>query len=290
MDDKIINMKIIEGRDLYRIKLKHLHPINEIDFYYKLLIQSFFKMSNTIIALSPESVFETEQERIIKNALEELKEQKPLQYITGEVQFRNLKLKVNSNVLVPRPETEDLVGWIIEDYINIESSKKLLDFGTGTGCIAISLAKEQPLFETTAIDLDQDILDLAFINSQENNININYIKHDLTKLESLDLKVDIIVSNPPYITPDEREVMKPNVLDYEPHQALFVPQNDPLLFYRSILDYAHLNLNKKGNIYFEFNPLFLKEMKNLILTYSSYLITERKDIFDKVRMLRLEKQ
>ena len=283
-------MKIIEGRDLYRIKLKHLHPINEIDFYYKLLIQSFFKMSNTIIALSPESVFETEQERIIKNALEELKEQKPLQYITGEVQFRNLKLKVNSNVLVPRPETEDLVGWIIEDYINIESSKKLLDFGTGTGCIAISLAKEQPLFETTAIDLDQDILDLAFINSQENNININYIKHDLTKLESLDLKVDIIVSNPPYITPNEREAMKPNVLDYEPHQALFVPQNDPLLFYRSILDYAHLNLNKKGNIYFEFNPLFLKEMKNLILTYSSYLITERKDIFDKVRMLRLEKQ
>ena len=283
-------MKIIEGRDLYRIQLKHLHPINEIDFYYKLLIQSFFKMSNTIIALSPESVFETEQERLIKNALEELKEQKPLQYIIGEVQFRNLKLKVNSNVLVPRPETEDLVGWIIEDYINIESSKKLLDFGTGTGCIAISLAKEQPLFETTAIDLDQDILDLAFINSQENNININYIKHDLTKLESLDLKVDIIVSNPPYITPNEREAMKPNVLDYEPHQALFVPQNDPLLFYRSILDYAHLNLNKKGNIYFEFNPLFLKEMKDLILTYSSYVTTERKDIFDKVRMLRLEKQ
>ena len=283
-------MKIIEGRDLYRIQLKHLHPINEIDFYYKLLIQSFFKMSNTIIALSPESVFETEQERLIKNALEELKEQKPLQYITGEVQFRNLKLKVNSNVLVPRPETEDLVGWIIEDYINIESSKKLLDFGTGTGCIAISLAKEQPLFETTAIDLDQDILDLAFINSQENNININYIKHDLTKLESLDLKVDIIVSNPPYITPNEREAMKPNVLDYEPHQALFVPQNDPLLFYRSILDYAQLNLNKKGNIYFEFNPLFLKEMKDLILTYSSYVTTERKDIFDKVRMLRLEKQ
>ena len=283
-------MKIIEGRDLYRIKLKHLHPINEIDFYYKLLIQSFFKMSNTIIALSPESVFETEQERLIKNALEELKEQKPLQYIIGEVQFRNLKLKVNSNVLVPRPETEDLVGWIIEDYINIECSKKLIDFGTGTGCIAISLAKEQPLFETTAIDLDQDILDLASRNSQENNININYIKHDLTKLESLDLKVDIIVSNPPYITPNEREAMKPNVLDYEPHQALFVPQNDPLLFYRSILDYAQLNLNKKGNIYFEFNPLFLEEMKNLILTYSSYLITERKDIFDKVRMLRLEKQ
>jgi len=283
-------MKIIEGRDLYRIQLKHLHSINEIDFYYKLLIQSFFNMSNTIVALSPESIFESEQEKIIQNALEGLKEQKPLQYIIGEVQFRNLKLKVNSNVLIPRPETEDLVDWIIEDYINIEGSKKLVDFGTGTGCIAISLAKEQPLFEITAIDIDQAILDLAFRNAKENKININYIKHDLTKLESLDLKVDIIVSNPPYITPNERETMETNVLNHEPHQALFVPQDDPLLFYRAILDYAQLNLIKKGNLYFEFNPLFLKEMRNLVRSYSSYIITERKDIFDKVRMLRLEKK
>jgi release factor glutamine methyltransferase len=290
MDDKTFSMKIIEGRDLYRIQLKHLHSINEIDFYYKLLIQSFFNMSNTIVALSPESIFESEQEKIIQNALEGLKEQKPLQYIIGEVQFRNLKLKVNSNVLIPRPETEDLVDWIIEDYINIEGSKKLVDFGTGTGCIAISLAKEQPLFEITAIDIDQAILDLAFRNAKENKININYIKHDLTKLESLDLKVDIIVSNPPYITPNERETMETNVLNHEPHQALFVPQDDPLLFYRAILDYAQLNLIKKGNLYFEFNPLFLKEMRNLVRSYSSYIITERKDIFDKVRMLRLEKK
>jgi release factor glutamine methyltransferase len=288
MDDKIPSVNYLEARDLYRNKLSYLHESNEIDFYFKSIVRIFFKLSPTDLALHPSTTFELNQEKILKDALKDLMNHKPLQYILKEVYFRNVRLKVDPRVLIPRPETEELVEWIVEDHKTKTERKKIVDFGTGSGCIAIALAQEHSFFDVTAMDRDQEIINLARENAQINRTSIHFIQKDIMQLD-WNFKTDIIVSNPPYITPQEQKNIKKNVLDFEPYQALFVPQDDPLIFYRALLDYARTNLNSDGKIYFEINPLFLQEMKKLILLKGHYKISVRNDIFGKKRMLRLER-
>jgi len=242
------------------------------------------------IALEPNLNLQSSQQSKLKSVLEDLLTEKPLQYILGEVPFRKLNLKVNPSVLIPRPETEELVGWILEDYTKLNHKVELIDLGTGSGCIALSLKKEQPFFSVYALDIDQSILDLVQRNAKENKLEIKGIKGDINNLYKFKLKVEVIVSNPPYISPKEKEEIKNNVLNFEPHQALFVPQDNPLLYYQKILEYAEENLQSKGRIYFEINPLFENEMEALIFSFDSYTITKRLDIFGKIRMLRLEKK
>jgi release factor glutamine methyltransferase len=283
-------MTYSEGRNIFREKLKSLFEVNEIDFYFKTVLQSIFNIEQTALALSPTKLFNENQKRELEKVLKQLLQEQPLQYIIGKAYFRSLTLTVNSSVLIPRPETEELVNWVLEDHQNLEEKQTLIDFGTGSGCIAIALAKEQPSFEVTAIDFYSSVLNLAKQNAIKNKTSVSFLQHDILQLNTLKLNVDIIVSNPPYIPPSEQREMKPNVLNYEPHLALFVPENDPLIFYRSILEYGLLYLVSDGLIYFEINPRFLSEMKSLILSFKVYSILERKDIFGKLRMLRVKKK
>lgn len=283
-------MKLIEARNQFRTSLKGLHTVAECDYYFKMILSSLLDIDPISIALEPNLNLQSSQQSKLKSVLEDLLTEKPLQYILGEVPFRKLNLKVNSSVLIPRPETEELVGWILEDYTKLNHKVELIDLGTGSGCIALSLKKEQSFFSVYALDIDQPILDLVQQNAEENKLEINCIKGDINELFRLKLKVEVIVSNPPYITPKEKEEIKNNVLNFEPHQALFVPQDNPLLYYQKILEYAQENLQSKGRIYFEINPLFESEMEALIFSFDSYTITKRLDIFGKIRMLRLEKK
>jgi len=255
-----------------------------------MILSSLLDIDPISIALEPNLNLQSSQQSKLKSVLEDLLTEKPLQYILGEVPFRKLNLKVNPSVLIPRPETEELVGWILEDYTKLNHKVELIDLGTGSGCIALSLKKEQPFFRVYALDIDQSILDLVQRNAKENKLEIKGIKGDINNLYKFKLKVEVIVSNPPYISPKEKEEIKNNVLNFEPHQALFVPQDNPLLYYQKILEYAEENLQSKGRIYFEINPLFENEMEALIFSFDSYTITKRLDIFGKIRMLRLEKK
>jgi release factor glutamine methyltransferase len=178
----------------------------------------------------------------------------------------------------------------VEDFgKRTDDSKDILDMGTGSGCIAIALAKENTQFTVSALDQEQPILDLAQENALNNGVQIHFFQQDLLQLDSLKQSFDILVSNPPYVMRKEQELMQPNVLDHEPHQALFVPDEDPLVFYRAILKFASLHLNSEGIIYFEINPLLIDELRSLIQQFD-YTISERMDIFGKVRMLRLKKK
>ncbi len=283
-------MKLIEARNQFRTSLKGLHTVAECDYYFKMILSSLLDIDPISIALEPNLNLQSSQQSKLKSVLEDLLTEKPLQYILGEVPFRKLNLKVNSSVLIPRPETEELVGWILEDYTKLNHKVELIDLGTGSGCIALSLKKEQSFFSVYALDIDQPILDLVQQNAEENKLEINCIKGDINDLHKPKLKVEVIVSNPPYITPKEKEEIKNNVLNFEPYQALFVPQDNPLLYYQKILEYAEESLQSKGRIYFEINPLFESEMEALIFSFDSYTITKRLDIFGKIRMLRLEKK
>ncbi|MDG1023395.1 MAG: peptide chain release factor N(5)-glutamine methyltransferase [Flavobacteriaceae bacterium] len=283
-------MTYIEARTFFRRELKTLLEVNEIDFYFKTLLHSLFNIESTAIALDPNTNFSEDQKQQLEEALKHLQKEKPLQYIIGSTYFRELSFRVNPAVLIPRPETEELVAWVLEDHKGLKQKKSLIDFGTGSGCIAIALAKEQPNFEVSAIDVDHTVLELAHQNATHNQVNVAFSQQDILRLDAFYTKAHIIVSNPPYIPPSEQAEMKPNVLQYEPHLALFVPEKDPLIFYRSILAYGEVHLISKGYVYFEINPRFLGELKSLILSFNVYSFEERKDIFGKVRMLRIQKE
>ena len=281
-------MTLMEGKIFFLKNLKIMYNDKEITYYYKLILSEVFKRNKLQLALDPKSSLKTSELTFLKRAVKNLLDQKPIQYVIGKAFFRSLTLKVNENVLIPRPETEELVDWVIEDFRNISPKKNIIDIGTGSGCIAISLAKELKRNIVYALDNDDAILELAKQNAKKNNVQINFLKKDINFLNSLNLKIDVVVSNPPYILNEEKKNMKLNVLNHEPHKAIFVNDKDPLKFYRLILDYAKLNLKKSGLIYFEINPLLIRHLKRLISVYN-FKIKQRIDIFGKVRMLCLQK-
>ncbi len=281
-------MTLMEGKIFFLKNLDNTYNDKEITYYYKLILSEVFKRNELQLALDPKSSLKKSELTFLKRAVKNLLVQKPIQYIIGKAFFRSLTLKVNENVLIPRPETEELVDWVIEDFRNISTKKNIIDIGTGSGCIAISLAKELKRNIVYALDNDDAILELAKQNAKKNNVQVNFFKKDINFLNSLNLKIDAVVSNPPYILNKEKKNMKLNVLNHEPHEAIFVNDEDPLKFYRLILDYAKLNLKKSGLIYFEINPLLIKHLKSLISAYN-FKIKQRIDIFGKVRMICLQK-
>jgi release factor glutamine methyltransferase len=216
----------------------------------------------------------------------------PLQYILGETEFYDLIVKVNQSVLIPRPETEELVDWalITSRIINGETEVlKLLDIGTGSGCIAISIKKYIPLADITAIDISEAALNIARQNADLNQVEINFIQDDIfkpTNLELINSKYDLILSNPPYVTEAEKDQMLDNVLNHEPHIALFVPDNDPLVFYRAIADFALNHLKINGFLFLELNEKFGKETINLLKEKGFKDIDLRQDMGGKDRMIR----
>ena len=281
-------MTLMDGKNFFLKNLENTYNNKEIIYYYKLILSEVFKRNELQLALNPKSSLKNSEFTFLKQAVKNLLAQKPIQFIIGKAFFRSLTLYVNENVLIPRPETEELVDWVIEDFRDIQLKKNIIDIGTGSGCIAISLAKELKRNIVYALDNDDAILELAKRNAKKNNVEVNFFKKDINFLNSLKLKIDIVVSNPPYVLKKEKKNIKLNVLKHEPNEAIFVDDEDPLKFYRLILDYAKLNLEKSGLIYFEINPLLINDLRILISAYN-FKIKQRIDIFGKVRMLRLQK-
>ena len=281
-------MTLMDGKNFFLKNLENTYNNKEIIYYYKLILSEVFKRNELQLALNPKSSLKNSEFTFLKQAVKNLLAQKPIQFIIGKAFFRSLTLYVDENVLIPRPETEELVDWVIEDFRDIQLKKNIIDIGTGSGCIAISLAKELKRNIVYALDNDDAILELAKRNAKKNNVEVNFFKKDINFLNSLKLKIDIVVSNPPYVLKKEKKNIKLNVLKHEPNEAIFVDDEDPLKFYRLILDYAKLNLEKSGLIYFEINPLLINDLRILISAYN-FKIKQRIDIFGKVRMLRLQK-
>ena len=282
-------MTLREGQEHFKAGLGGFFQSSEIDFYYRTLLKDGLNRDPIQLSIEPWVELTSEEEFFVKESLSKLIAHQPLQYVLGKTHFRDLTLKVDKRVLIPRPETEEMVDWVLEDFKKLNQKLRLIDMGTGSGCIGIALAKAQPYFSVFALDKDVDILDLTAENAKLNGVQIKCIEQDMNQMNTLKLKIDVIVSNPPYVMLSEQNQMKSNVLDYEPHQAIFISNKDPLLFYRLILEFAADNLKPKGFIYFEINPLLLKELKDLIISFS-YIVFERLDIFKKVRMLRLQKK
>ena len=282
-------MTLREGQEHFKDGLGGFFQSSEIDFYYKTLLKDGLNRDPIQLSIEPWVELTSEEEFFLKESLSKLIAHQPLQYVLGKTHFRDLTLKVDKRVLIPRPETEEMVDWVLEDFKKLNQKLRLIDMGTGSGCIGIALAKAQPYFSVFALDKDVDILDLTAENAKLNGVQIKCIEQDMNQMNTLKLKIDVIVSNPPYVMLSEQNQMKSNVLDYEPHQAIFISNKDPLLFYRLILEFAADNLKPRGFIYFEINPMLLKELKDLIISFS-YVVFERLDIFKKVRMLRLQKK
>ncbi|MBN2762671.1 MAG: peptide chain release factor N(5)-glutamine methyltransferase, partial [Bacteroidales bacterium] len=217
-----------------------------------------------------------------------LKVFEPIQYIMGETVFFDLPVKVTPDVLIPRPETEELVNWIISE--NKGKELRIMDIGTGSGCIALALAKNLPLAKVSAIDISEKALKIANMNAVRNNIEADFFRVDLLDPSS-DLKgeYDIIVSNPPYVRDSEKRFMQYNVLHYEPHRALFVPDDNPLLFYKAIADSGNRSLMKNGCIYCEINETLSDETASVFQSRKYTLMALRKDINGKPRMLKAVK-
>ena len=214
-----------------------------------------------------------------KQIIVDLKTKKPLQYILGETEFYGFKLKVNKDTLIPRPETEEIVDWVLK-----ENFKSALDIGTGSGCIAIALAKYSNA-NISAIDISRDALKIAKENAILNNVKVAFTQQDIFQIRTL-AKVDLIVSNPPYVLDSEKAKIKENVLEYEPHLALFVSNKNPLVFYKKITDLATKSLRSQGKLFFEINEQFSNELIALLTQKGFVDIKLKKDINDRDRMIK----
>lgn len=283
-------MKLKDIQKTFHESLDAIYGKEEVDSFFFMLIDSFYEISRLKLAIEPN--FEIENKAAILNALEALKLEHPIQYILGETEFYGLSFKVNKDVLIPRSETEELVDWIINTVNSsaVEKSLNILDIGTGSGCIAIALAKNLPNAKVYALDVSKKALQIAKQNAVLNNVKIECIEADVltycyAELVSVSHKFDVIVSNPPYVREQEKIQMKSNVLNNEPHLALFVKDNDPLLFYNAISDFAINNLNANGMLFFEINEYLGKNMIQLLKQKQFKNIELKQDIFKKDRMI-----
>lgn len=251
----------------------------------------FFRLMLEMGQISQAQFFMMEYEEVpfalwekIQQAQSELLKNKPLQYILGKADFLGLSLQVNENVLIPRPETEELVLWVLQEASHNEKLK-ILDIGTGSGCIAIALAKNLPNAQLYALDLSAQALSLAKKNAETHGVSINFIEGNILETSDLGEDFDIIISNPPYVRHSEKQQIHLNVLDYEPHLALFVPDENPLVFYEKIAQLAQKNLKKQGLIFFEINQYLPQEMLKMMENYH-FFPTLHLDLQGNPRMIK----
>jgi len=280
-------MKIKEYKGHFVEALLPFYDEMEAESFFYLLLENKHQLRRIDLGLDVDSVF-SENEILNWNAiLEKLKIQIPIQYIIGTTHFYGLEFFVDENVLIPRPETEELVDWIVKLNSKLSKKKnlKILDIGTGSGCIAISLAKNIPNSEVFAIDVSENALAIAKKNAILNKVPVTFLHKNILETKNLSRKFDIIVSNPPYVRNLEKAEIKPNVLDNEPHLALFVPDNDPLIFYKKIAELAAANLNPNGQLFFEINQYLGKETQELLESIGLKNIELRKDIYGNDRMI-----
>lgn len=273
--------------DYIRHSISHLYPEKEADSLAYLVLEHVTQFSRVKILTNKNTILSEKEHQKIHFIVERLKKEEPLQYILGETFFYDLPFYVNEHTLIPRPETEELVDWVVAE--NKQSNKNFLDIGTGSGCIAVSLAKNIPDSRVTALDVSAQALELAKKNAIRNQVEISFLSHDiLSKSHSLLGFFDVIVSNPPYVCEKEKPDMRKNVLDFEPHTALFVSNEDPLLFYRSIALFATSYLNKGGALFFEINRAFGTDICSMLDDFGFSNIELRKDLCGNDRMIRAQ--
>jgi len=298
-------MNIKQYRAQFIQELSSIYDSGEAESFFYLILEAKKQLKRIDLALNPELVFSSEEIQLWNAILEQLKMEIPIQYLLGKTSFYGMDFEVNSDVLIPRPETEELVDWIIRSskYEVGGTKLKILDIGTGSGCIAISLAKNIPNAEVFAIDVSEKALVIARKNAEINEVKVNFINTNILETDYLEklptshchpelvegplpTYFDIIVSNPPYVRELEKQEIKKNVLDNEPHLALFVADNDALIFYRKIAELAQKNLSPNGQLFFEINQYLGKEMVDLLEKMGFKDVELRKDIYGNNRMIR----
>lgn len=304
-------------RRYYAGELEKLYGSDEANALIMILLEHYFNIDKIKIALEPDLRLSESELLTLHFAVKELLKNKPVQYIIGETEFCGMRFFVNENVLIPRPETEELVNQLISCSVNqltvnphpsfrpdIERREmgaekspaniSILDIGTGSGCIAISLAKLLKDSDVTAVDISEKALEVARKNAEANEVNVRFVHDDILNPHvktygRASQQFDIIVSNPPYVCESEKSDMRANVLDYEPSTALFVSDNDPLVFYRKILEFAQKTLKPNGAVWFEINEKFGKEMKDLCLEKGFKNVEIIRDFRGRERVVRIKK-
>jgi len=266
-------------------ELSSIYEMDELNSIFNLLSEDYLKIPRSKILLADEIDLDEPNQTLFLSALKRLKTHEPIQYVLGKTSFMDLEFKVNSSVLIPRPETEELVRLILKEDLD---EKKILDIGTGSGCIAISLAKNLPNAKVSALDISKEALEVAKKNAKLNNVKVNFIHTDIFEYQS-DKKYDIIVSNPPYVLESEKPLMKQNVLGFEPDLALFVNDITPLKFYEHIVRFSNNQLNSKGRIYFEINEKLKHQVASLAQNHHFNKIEFKPDVHLKPRFFVLSK-
>ncbi|MDD2961442.1 MAG: peptide chain release factor N(5)-glutamine methyltransferase [Muribaculaceae bacterium] len=270
--------------DKIRKSLTPYYDKGEIESFIKIIFEELLNYSTVDIILHKDNKLSDFMRAKIENVVQDLIKRRPIQYIFGETYFYGHRFKVTPDTLIPRPETEELIDFIVKQ--NKESDLRVLDIGTGSGCIAISLALALRFAQVDAIDISDKAIDVAKSNGERLHAKVNFINADILNYnDSHNENYNIIVSNPPYICDNEKINMDKNVLDYEPHSALFVPDSDPLLFYRAIADYGTKALNSKGWLYFEINSLYSKEVASMLSDKGYINIEIIKDIHSMPRFV-----
>jgi release factor glutamine methyltransferase len=277
-------MLINEYKKQFTETLTPIFGAEEAESFFNIALEEITGLRRVDLIMKPDSVLTDTQKQKWDDVLAQLLQQKPIQYIFGKAYFYGLEFKVNENTLIPRPETEELVEWIIHENKNRQDIS-ILDIGTGSGCIAISLADNLKQAAVSALDVSEGALAIAKENATSNTINVDFIQKDILTATALPQEYDIIVSNPPYVRNFEKHEIKPNVLTYEPHLALFVDDNDPLIFYRKIARLAKLHLKKGGRLYFEINQYLGPETVQMLETEGFNNVILRKDLFGNNRMV-----
>ena len=290
-------MTIKQYREHFNESLKLLYPTSEIDSFFFLILEEYMDLKRIDVVLKSDFYLDKKSLNLMQIATKQLEQEIPIQYIIGKTEFFGLPFNVNKEVLIPRPETEELVEQVLKevsltkicktttDETTNEKQLKILDIGTGSGCIAISLKKQLPSSKISAMDVSDKALRVANKNALLNQVDINFIHQDILKTNNLDKLYDVIVSNPPYVRELEKKEMKNNVLNNEPHLALFVDNKNPLLFYNKIAELAKNFLTKNGQLHFEINQYLGKETIKLLAEKGFKNIQLKKDIFGNDRII-----
>ena len=283
-------MILKEFKLFFNEALSAIYPKTEIDSFFFILMEEKLKLQRIDTVLKPDFLITKKNLIDLKTIVKRLQKEEPIQYIIGNTEFYGLPFFVDKNTLIPRPETEELVAWVLNETKVLANNKtielSILDIGTGTGCIPISLAKNLTSLNISAIDISPEALLIAKQNAILNKVTIEFIELDILNTESLPQEYDVIISNPPYVRELEKEEIKNNVLENEPHLALFVADENPLIFYNKIADLAKQQLSENGMLFFEINQYLGKETVNMLVKKGFKNIQLKKDLFGNDRMIK----
>jgi release factor glutamine methyltransferase len=283
-------MILKEFKLFFNEALSAIYPKTEIDSFFFILMEEKLKLQRIDTVLKPDFLITKKNLIDLKTIVKRLQKEEPIQYIIGSTEFYGLPFLVDKNTLIPRTETEELVAWVLDEIKVLTNNKitelSILDIGTGTGCIPISLAKNLTSLNISAIDISPEALIIAKQNAILNKVTIEFIELDILNAESLPQEYDVIISNPPYVRELEKVEIKNNVLENEPHLALFVADENPLIFYNKIADLAKQQLSKNGMLFFEINQYLGKETVNMLVKKGFKNIQLKKDLFGNDRMIK----